>query len=232
MKTIAFIFARGGSKGLPKKNILPLNGKPLLGHSIDMAKSIGEVSEIFVSTDDKDIARIAEQFKAHVILRPKHLAQDDSPELLSWKHAVACLNENNYTFDKFLSLPTTAPLRNTADVQACLDLLDSNTDVVVTITESHRNPFFNMVTMQQDGYVKLLSVDGKTYSRRQDAPKSYDMTTVAYVSTPEFILLTNSLFEGRVKAISIPRERALDIDTEIDFMIADTIIKRENSSND
>jgi N-acylneuraminate cytidylyltransferase len=234
MKTIAFIFARGGSKGLPRKNILPLNGKPLLGYSIDIAKNIREVSEIFVSTDDKDIARIAEQFKAHVILRPKHLAQDDSPEWLSWKHAVDYLNQNNYKFDKFLSLPTTAPLRNTSDVQACLDLLDtdSNTDVVVTIKESHQNPFFNMVTIQQDGYVKLLSVDGRTYSRRQDPPKIYDMTTVAYVSTPEFILSADSLFEGRVKAVNIPRERAIDIDTEIDFMIADTIIKRDNSSND
>lgn len=231
MKTIAFIFARGGSKGLPRKNILPLNGKPLLGYSIEMANKIKEVSEVFVSTDDPDIAIVAEKFKAHVITRPEHLAQDDSPEMLSWKHAVTYLKEKNYQFDKFLSLPTTAPLRNIMDVQSCLDLLDSNTDVVVAITESHRNPFFNMVKIQQDGYVKLLSNDGKTYTRRQDVPKCYDMTTVAYVTRPEFILLTDSLFQGRVKAVRIPRERAIDIDTEIDFLVADTIIKRKNSSN-
>jgi N-acylneuraminate cytidylyltransferase len=196
-----------------------------------MANKIKEVSEVFVSTDDPDIARVAEKFKAHVISRPEYLAQDDSPEMLSWKHAVTYLKEENYQFDKFLSLPTTAPLRNIMDVQSCLDLLDSNTDVVVTITESHRNPFFNMVKIQQDGYVKLLSVDEKTYNRRQDVPKYYDMTTVAYVTRPEFILLADSLFQGRVKAVRIPRERAIDIDTEIDFLFADTIIKRKNSSN-
>tara|TARA_B100001013_G_scaffold21483_1_gene12028 strand:+ start:1440 stop:2144 length:705 start_codon:yes stop_codon:yes gene_type:complete len=231
MKTVAFIFARGGSKELPGKNLLPLNGKPLLGHSIDLAKKIKEVKEVFVSTDDKFIGKVAREFEAQVISRPKHLAQDDSPEWLSWKHAVSYLKERNYQYEKFLSLPTTAPLRNMTDVQSCLDLLDKDTDAVVTITESQRNPFFNMVKMQKDGYVQLLSKDGKTYTRRQEAPKSYDLTTVAYVSTPDFILSAESLFEGRVKAVSIPRERAIDIDNEIDFLAVKAIITQENSSD-
>ena len=231
MSTIAFIFARGGSKGLPGKNIRLLNNKPLLGYSIEIAQEIDEISHIFVSTDDEQIAEIAEQYDVDVINRPSLLAQDDSPELLSWKHAVAYVREKEIQFDKFLSLPTTAPLRNVIDVQSCLDLLDNDTDVVLTITESHRSPFFNMVKIEQDGYVKLLSVDEKTYARRQDTPKSYDVTTAAYVSSPDFILKADNLFEGRVKAICIPRERAVDIDNEIDFMIADTIIKRGNSSN-
>ena len=223
MKTVAFIFARGGSKGLPGKNLISLDGKPLLGHSIDLAKKIDEVSEIFVSTEDNSIARVAEEFDAQVILRPKHLAEDNSPELLSWKHAILDLKEKNIEFNKFLSIPTSAPLRNVDDVQSCLDLLDGSVDVVITITESQRSPYFNMVNIQKDGYVKLLLEDGTIYSRRQDAPKSYDLTTVAYVSTPDFILSSESLFEGRVKAVSIPRERAVDIDSEMDLIFAETI---------
>ena len=88
-----------------------------------------------------------------------------------------------------------------------------------------------MVNIQKDGYVKLLSEDGTIYSQRQDAPKSYDLTTVAYVSTPDFILSSESLFEGRVKAVSIPRERAVDIDSEMDLIFAETMIKLRNSSN-
>lgn len=231
MKTVAFIFARGGSKGLPGKNLISLDGKPLLGHSIDLAKKIDEVSEIFVSTEDDSIAKVGEEFGAQVILRPKYLAEDNSPEWLSWKHAILDLKDKNFEFNKFLSIPTSAPLRNVNDVQSCLDLLDSSVDVVITITESHRSPYFNMVNIQRDGYVKLLSEDGTIYSQRQDAPKSYDLTTVAYVSTPDFILSSESLFEGRVKAVSIPRERAVDIDSEMDLIFAETMIKLRNSSN-
>tara|TARA_B100001013_G_C24485850_1_gene393140 strand:+ start:30 stop:719 length:690 start_codon:yes stop_codon:yes gene_type:complete len=229
MNTIAFIFARGGSKGLPGKNISLLNGKPLLGYAIDLAKEIDEISNVFVSTDDKNIAEVARQYDAQIINRPVSLAQDDSPEWLSWKHAIEFVEDKNLQFDKFLALPTTAPLRNKMDVQSCLDLLDSHTDVVVTITESHRSPFFNMVTIKKDGYLELLSADGKIYTRRQDVPQSYDLTTVAYVTRPEYILSSDSLFEGRVKAVNIPRERAVDIDNKMDFMIAETLLKRENS---
>ena len=83
-------------------------------------------------------------------------AQYDSPEWLSWKHAIEFVEDKNLQFDKFLALPTTAPLRNKMDVQSCLDLLDSHTDVVVTITESHRSPFFNMVTIKKDGYLNVV----------------------------------------------------------------------------
>ena len=86
-----------------------------------------------------------------------------------------------------------------------------------------------MVTIKKDGYVELLSADGKIYTRRQDVPQSYDLTTVAYVTRPEYILSSDSLFEGRVKAVNIPRERAVDIDNKMDFMIAETLLKRENS---
>ena len=226
MSTIAFIFARGGSKGLPGKNILPLNGKPLLAYSIEMAKRIEEVSDVYVSTEDESIAKVAEQFNAKIIHRPEELAQDDSAEFLSWIHAVQYLKTKDIIFDKFLSLPATTPLRNKTDVQSCLDLMDDKTDVVVTIQEAHRNPLFNMVQMEEDNYIKLVSVDGTNYSNRQDIPISYEWMNVVYVTKPEFVLSANSIFEGRLKAVCLPKERTVDIDDETDFIIAEALIKK------
>ena len=100
-RTVAFIFARGGSKGLPRKNVLPFQGKSLLVHSIDLAKNLEEVTDIFVSTEDSEIAKIAEKHGVNVINRPNSLAKDNSPELLSWKHAVSYVQETFSSFDKF-----------------------------------------------------------------------------------------------------------------------------------
>ena len=225
MKTFAFVFARGGSKGLPRKNILDLNGKTLLGHSIDLALSIEEISDVFVSTDDEEIAEIAQSHDAKVIFRPEELASDSSPELDSWKHAINYLKNKGKSFDKFVSLPATSPLRSKADVINCLVKLDKSCDLVVAVTESQRSPFFNIVQIDNEGLVKIFSEDN-SYSRRQDVPKCYDLTTVAYVSTPDFILSSTKIFDGRVKAVNVSQERAVDIDTEIDFMLAKLLINR------
>ena len=226
MNIFAFIFARGGSKGVPGKNIRNLDGKPLLAHSILMAQSISEVSRIFVSTDDQDIADIGIKYGAEIINRPTELAQDDSPEWLAWLHAIEWLENQEEYFDCFLSLPTTSPLRNKSDVIKCLNLLDKQTDIVVTMTDTSRSPYFNMV-YEESGSIKLLSDSKKNYSRRQDVPKAYDMTTVAYVSRPEFIKNNNKIFDGRVKAVLIPKERAIDIDDEIDFKIAEILMQEK-----
>jgi len=225
MKTYAFIFARGGSKGLPGKNIMPLAGKPLLGHAIELALGLKEISRVFVSTDDAEIAEVARKYNAEVILRPKNLATDDSPELESWKHAVKKLFDEEDKFDRFISLPTTAPLRTAEDIRNSLDKFDHTTDLVVTVTESQRNPYFNMVKLDEKGFIKILSEDNNSYSRRQDLPLCYDLTTVAYVSSPQYILSTDNLFKGKVKAAKIPKERAVDIDDMIDFMLAELIFK-------
>ena len=225
MKTYAFIFARGGSKGVPRKNIRELNNKPLIEYSIEVAKEIDEISSIFVSTDDVEIANIAKKLGVEVIPRPKGLAQDNSPEWLAWKHAVQWVYKSKGQFDKFVSLPTTSPLRNDKDVKGAINLLKDETDIVITITDTTRSPFFNMVKLDNDNYVKLLVESDNIFTRRQDAPKAFDMTTVAYVSSPEFILRNNNLFDGRVKAYKVPNERAIDIDTELDFSIAEFLIK-------
>jgi N-acylneuraminate cytidylyltransferase len=227
MKTFAFIFARGGSKGLPGKNILNLAGIPLLAHSILLAKKIKSISRVFVSTDDSKIANVAIKYGAEVIIRPTELAGDNSSEWLAWRHAIESLHENNEFFDKFISLPTTSPLRNVNDINKCLNRLDSNTDIVITTTEASRSPFFNMVK-NDNGNVRLLIETEELYLRRQDVPKAFNMTTVAYVSRPDYILKRDGIFQGRVKSVLIPSERAIDIDNKFDFEIAELLMKKRD----
>jgi CMP-N-acetylneuraminic acid synthetase len=221
VKTYAFVFARGGSKRLPGKNIKNFCGKTLLEHSVSIAKLIPEVSHVFVSTDEFSISEVAQNLGVHTIERPSDLAQDNTPEWLAWRHAVMWAQEHCGPFDRFLSLPTTSPLRIVSDIQKCLDALNEDTDVVITMTESQLSPWFNMVSADHQGFVTLLNSHEDHYTCRQQLPKTFDVTTLAYVCRPHFILNKNSLWEGRVKGVSIPKERAIDIDTELDFKIAE-----------
>lgn len=228
MKTYGFVFARGGSKGLPGKNIKLLNGKPLLQYSIDTAKKIPKISKIFVSTDCSIIAAIAEKSGAHVIHRPIDLATDTSPEWLSWRHAVEYVTDNFGEFDNFVSLPVTSPLRNKQDVQSALDKLNaSDADICISITPSNRSPYFNMVKTLPDGRVELLIKPSGVVSRRQDAPEIFDITTVVYVATTKFIRANSSVFSGKVVSIVVPKIRAVDIDDIYDFMFAETVLQSE-----
>lgn len=223
-KTIAFIFARGGSKGLPFKNELILCGHPLIAYSINLAKINKNIKDVYVSTDSKSIANIALKYGAKVINRPHNLSQDNSPELLAWKHAINYVNNKIGTFEKFISLPSTSPLRSLNDIDNCLEALKDNVDMVITITPSNRSPWFNMVSTNEKDFLSIIC-KGKNISRRQDAPKSFDITTVAYVSNPNFLLNISSFWEGKVKGVIIPKERALDIDDKFDFLIANYLIK-------
>ena len=226
MKTFAFIFARGGSKGVPGKNIKEICGKPLLAYAIEIAQSVDRIEKIFVSTEDEEIAKVAKEFGADTIPRPQNLAQDDSPEWLAWQHAIKWLEEKGENFDIFVSLPTTSPLRNKKDITQCLASLDEKTDMVVGITKAVRSPWFNMVQKNRSGYINLLMKNDNNYTRRQETPVIFDMTTVAYVSRPEFIKKAAGILDGQVKGVEIPGERALDIDTELDFEIAEYLMKK------
>lgn len=227
---VACIFARGGSKGVPRKNIRCLAGKPLIAYAIEVARACELIDEVIVSTDDPEIAEISQRYGANVpFLRPAELAGDSSPELLSWQHAIEMLNSRKGypNVDVFVSVPPTSPLRNVDDISNCIKtFLQSDTDLVITVKGAERNPYFNMVTSNDEGYVHLVIPPkvGCGISRRQDAPVVYDVTTVAYVAHPEFILNTDSLFCGKMKAVIIPKERALDIDTEFDFRIAECLL--------
>lgn len=229
MKTFGFIFARGGSKGVPDKNIRDLGGKPLLAHAMQVARQVTEIERMYVSTDSSEIAAVAERFGATTILRPYELAQDDSPEWLAWRHAINRVREEGRDFHRFVSLPATSPLRIADDVTRCLSALDINTDFVVSITPAQRSPWFNMVKADASGRLSLLA-EGRQVVRRQDAPVGYDLTTVAYVSRPEYILEKEGIWGGRVRGVVVPQERAIDIDTELDFTVADFLMRKRLSN--
>ena len=228
MKTFCFIFARGGSKGIIKKNIRTLFGHPLISYSLILAKEISEIDQIFVSTDCDEIAGIASKYGVNIIKRPANLAEDNSPEWLAWVHAVEYAFEKYGSFTKFLSLPATAPLRSKEDVRNCLEKFKSKNDVILTMTDANRNPWFNMVKKNKKGLIELAVKSIEKLFSRQDAPPVYDLTTVAYVLDPNFILENNSLWDGNVHGVFIPKERALDIDSEYDLKLAEYLIKKNN----
>jgi CMP-N-acetylneuraminic acid synthetase len=227
VNTIAFIFARGGSKGLPGKNIRPIGGKPLIAWAIAHALAVDRISRVIVSTDSIEIAEVAREHGAEVpFIRPSELAGDHSPEWLAWRHALNYLLESDGVLpDAMVSVPTTAPLRLPDDIERCLDEYEKgNVDMVVTVTDAHRSPYFNMVKLLPDGMASLVIPPESAVSRRQDAPPVFDMTTVAYVARPAFVLAHSAVFEGRVRTVHVPVERALDIDTLLDFRVAEYLL--------
>tara|TARA_B100000586_G_scaffold255756_1_gene218098 strand:+ start:157 stop:852 length:696 start_codon:yes stop_codon:yes gene_type:complete len=227
MKTVAFIFARGGSKGLPDKNIKLFSGKPLIAHTISQAIKSNLFSDIVVSTDSEDIAKISKKYGAHVpFIRPPKLANDTSNEWLSWKHAI-----KNYTddIDCFVSLPCTSPLRNYETVRKMINYYKSNKfDVVLGIVKSNHSPNFNMATKDDDNMVKIMNQSKSKINRRQDAEKCYRITTYAYITSSKYIDASDNLFHGSVGGYEVSRNESIDIDDEHDFDIALYIYGKNN----
>jgi N-acylneuraminate cytidylyltransferase len=228
MQIVALICARGGSKGLPGKNVRLLGGRPLIGWAIAQSKAVADIGRVIVSTDSFEIAEVARKEGAEVpFVRPAELALDNSPEWHVWRHALNYLREDAGSYpDALVVVPPTAPLRKSSDIQRCLDVYrDSQADMVITVTDSQRSPYFNMTRVMPDGSSALVIPPEGKVTRRQDAPVVYDMTTVAYVSRPDFVMSHNGIFEGRVRQVHVPVERALDIDTPLDFRIAQCLIE-------
>ena len=226
VKSVVFIFARGGSKGVPGKNIKRLGGKPLIAHAIEIGLATPTVDTVIVSTDDLAIAEVARAYGAEVpFMRPLDLALDHSPEWLAWRHAINWFRDHRGEFDVFVSLPTTSPFRSVQDVENTIQALTSaeDVDIAITVSEANRSPYFNMVKIDPNGYSQLVIPPVTDVVRRQDVPEVFDVTTVAYAARPRFVLESGSIFAGRVRAVQVPRERSLDIDTPFDFMVAEAL---------
>jgi N,N'-diacetyl-8-epilegionaminate cytidylyltransferase len=233
-KVIGFIFARGGSKGVPRKNIRPLASKPLIAWAIECGLESRLVDRVVVSTDNAEIAETAKRFGAEVpFMRPAELAGDRSPEWLAWRHAIEAIREHPDfgPFETFASIPTTSPLRRAQDLDQCIEALrDSRADLIVTVKEAARNPYFNQVVLDNGRRASLVIPPPQGVHFRQTAPKVYDMTTVAYAARPDYVLKAESMFQGEVRAIIIPVERALDIDSELDFQIAEFLMNKKGKN--
>lgn len=222
----AFIFARGGSKGVRNKNIRPVAGKPLIAHTIACALCSTHVAQVVVSTDSQEIADIAEEHGARALLRPGELAADNTPEILAWRHAIeAC--PDIFGDDKtalFISLPATSPLRSAEDIDAGIaKFREGGCDIVFGISPARHNPYLSMAAVNKDNLLEI-AMSGSNGARRQDMPEIYDITGCVYIANPAYIMHTERLIDGRVAYIEIPPERALDIDTEYDLYLADLLL--------
>jgi len=223
---VALIFARGGSKRVPRKNIRPLAGKPLIAYTIETARASRYVQRVVVSTEDAEIGDVARQFGAEVLMRPAELAGDNVTAWASWQHAITELSKDR-PIDVTVVLPPPAPLRAPEDVDACIEaLLNSDADIAITVTPADHNPYFNMVHRDDTGIVRLIMPTDR--ATRQTVPPVYNITTVAYAARPQFVMNAQSLFEGKVTSVIVPPERALDIDTELDFEFAEFLLARKS----
>jgi len=224
---IGCIFARGGSKGLPNKNLIKLSNKPLIGWAIESALAAKYVDKIFVSTDCDQIASIAKDFGAEVpFKRPAELATDDSAEIESWRHFIEYIQTNfQYKIDSLVSIPATSPLRDFNDIDKCIKLFfREEADLVITVTESYRNPFFNIVFVDENNQANLVNKSEKPLYRRQDCPPTYDMCTVCFVASPTYIKNCRFQFDGKVVAHKVSSKTSIDIDTLDDFNYANYLI--------
>ena len=227
MNTIITICARGGSQGLPGKNIKPLLGKPLIAWSIEQALACGLADAVFVSTDDAAIAQVAAANGAIVpFLRPAELATASAPKVPVIQHLVEWVEANRMPVARIIDLDPTSPLRDVADIQACAALLDDETDVVITGYESDKNPYFNMVEMKGDGYYGRVCVPAHEAAGRQAAPKVFAMNASIYAWHRR--TLASSLWASpRIRLHPMPRERSIDIDHPIDFELVELLMQRK-----
>lgn len=238
LNILGIIGARAGSKGVPHKNIRPLVGKPLMAWIIGAAQRAKHVNRVLVSTDSEEYARIAREHGAEVpFLRPPEIAQDDSLDIDYLRHAVDWLREHEgYNPDIVLRLHPTAPLQLPQDIDACIELLlnDQDAHAAVVVAEARQHPHKALKIVKDESgkerIVTYLGGDsrGVTPVYRQQYEPAYIRANVVATRT-KVIDELNSLTGDRVLYHVIPPERAIDIDSEIDFFIAEQLINKFRS---
>jgi CMP-N-acetylneuraminic acid synthetase len=222
------VFARGGSQGIADKNLQEVGGQPLVAGAVRAALACASVDRVVVSTDSPAIAEVARAAGGEVPwLRPDHLATPEAREWDAWQHLIGWLDERGEVPDRLLVVPATAPLRLVADLERCVEAsLEPGVDVVLTVSPAARNPWFNMVTLDDAGRARLVLEPPQRIHRRQDAPPVYDVGTVAFVVDPRYVQRATSLYDGVVRAVEVDPTTAIDIDTIVDLELARSLHAR------
>ena len=225
-RVLAIIPARSGSKGLPGKNIKLLNGKPLIGWTIDAAISSLFIDEVIVSTDGEEIAEISKKFGAKVpFLRPKDLAGDDSPRIDAILHCIDFLKSQNDVYDLVVYLQPTSPLRLASDIDSAIEMLDGEKmEAVISVCEVEHPPFWSN-TIPKDGCIKNFLRPEYVGVNRQDLDVCYRLNGAVFVSGVEYLKVNGEFWGEKTFAYKMPTERSVDIDTEIDFKIAEVFMR-------
>lgn len=222
---LAVITARGGSKGLPNKNLLPLAGRPLLAWSVAQAKASKYVDRVIFSSEDARLIKAAKAAGADIpFVRPKELALDSTPGMLPFLHAVTAIPEK---YDYVMLLQPTSPLREPDDIDACIRLcLASGAPACVSVKEVSENPYW-MYRLDQGGCLKSLMGQDKTVERRQDLPSVYALNGSIYLARREFVLKRKTFITPQTAGYVMPEDRSADIDTALDFMLVELLMKQK-----
>ncbi|MGB5697058.1 MAG: acylneuraminate cytidylyltransferase family protein [Polyangiales bacterium] len=229
MRVLGLIPARGGSKGVPRKNVRMLGGKPLIGHTIDAARSATRIDRIVVSTEDEEIATISKSLGAEVpFLRPASLATDDSPMLPVILHALQAIIADGWRPDAVCLLQPTFPFRRPREIDGCIEALaNRQADCVISVhrVPTHFNPHW-VYFEQPDGSLRLATGEREPLPRRQDLPSAFHRSGAMYVSRASVITEAGSLYGNRVIGYETPTDSSCNIDTIEDWDRAEALIEQ------
>jgi len=228
VKPVCLIPARGGSKGIPKKNIQLLGNKPLIAHTIESCLRSKLFSDVIVSTDDSKIARISKKYGAKIpFMRPEELASDSASMDGVVAHTVSTLHSLGYEFDILVLRDCTVPFIRTSDIRGAISLLKrTKCDVVCGVYRQHLNPYFNMMEIGPDGYLTLSKKLKKVIKVRQNAPIVYQLNGLLVINTKQFNKY-KKIYMPKKLPYEIPPETGIMIDTEFEFQIANCIAKKQ-----
>ena len=233
MKSLCVISARGGSLGLPGKNIRRLLDKPLIVWSIEQALATPGINRVVVSTDSKEIAAIARGAGAETpFLRPENLSTSEAGKFDVFKHALSsCEKHYDEEYEFYLDLDCTSPMRDVSDILACIarfrDLRQKGVDGVFSICNARKNPYFNLLEADDTGALKISKKVSSTIVCRQDAPAVYEQVASIYVLSPEYIRSASYLLDGHMEGYNIGAEKSLDVDSDFDFLLIEYLMKRK-----
>jgi len=220
---LALAVARGGSKGIPRKNILPVGGRPLIAWTLAAARASLASKRVVVSTEDRHIAETALLWGADAIVqRPLALAQDDTPTMPVVMHALA---QEPYG-DLVVLLQPTSPLRTGEDIDACIRLCIANGGVAVVSVAPTERPVHHIVRLGDDGTLTPLLEGLPSGARRQDLPPAYALNGAVYVASREWLAEHGTFVTAQTQAYVMPRERSIDIDDPLDLEIADILLRK------
>lgn len=224
-RPLYIIPARGGSKGIPHKNIKPLAGRPLIAYSIDVARELcPEQNRIILSTDDPEIADTARGLGLTVdYMRPADLATDSSGSREVMLDAMDWADARGIAYDCVVLLQPTSPLRTATDVRAALELYTPQVDMVVSVEAAACNPYYNCFETDADGFLHISKGDG-LLTRRQDAPPAWTYNGAVYVINPQSLRAMPMGSFGRRVPSPMAAERSIDLDTPRDWAVAEAIM--------
>ena len=229
MKPICLICARGGSKGVPNKNIRIISKKPLIAHTITSAINSKLFSHVVVSTENKNIAQISKKYGAEVpFIRPKNLALDTTPVGDVFIHAIKKLYSLGYEFEIFVNRDCTVPFIKNTDIKKTIDLLkNKKCDAVYGVYRQHLNPYFNMMEKNKEGYLRLSKKLKKRPKNRQKAPIVFQLNGLFTFDAKKFLNQGDPIMANALPH-EISPESGLMIDTEIEFKMAEVLFKLIN----